>query len=177
MHGGSAGGAAHRTRSCPWPTASSNGTEGAGGAVGQQRDLRAVGEARRERLEDHIGKELGVDAQEATLVPQRAAGVQLRLLHPPRPQDAANARLLDQSAQLINQEVHFWQPLDICDRILKLLRDHLEETSSSGESKVFYKKMKGDYYRYLAEFQSSAGRQDAAKCSRSPCVATCRACV
>ena len=49
---------------------------------------------------------------------------------------------------------------DICDRILKLLRDHLEETSSSGESKVFYKKMKGDYYRYLAEFKGGEARKE-----------------
>ena len=52
---------------------------------------------------------------------------------------------------------------DICDRILKLLRDHLEETSSSGESKVFYKKMKGDYYRYLAEFKGGEARKNAAE--------------
>merc|ERR1712216_1048950 len=52
---------------------------------------------------------------------------------------------------------------DICDRILKLLRDHLEETSSSGESKVFYKKMKGDYYRYLAEFKGGEARRNAAE--------------
>ena len=52
---------------------------------------------------------------------------------------------------------------DICDRILKLLRDHLEETSSAGESKVFYKKMKGDYYRYLAEFKGEEARKNAAE--------------
>ena len=52
---------------------------------------------------------------------------------------------------------------DICDRILKLLRDHLDETSSSGESKVFYKKMKGDYYRYLAEFKGGEARKNAAE--------------
>ena len=52
---------------------------------------------------------------------------------------------------------------DICDRILKLLRDHLEETSSAGESKVFYKKMKGDYYRYLAEFKGGEARKNAAE--------------
>jgi hypothetical protein len=40
---------------------------------------------------------------------------------------------------------------DICDRILKLLKDHLEETSAAGESKVFYKKMKvGTFTRSCA---------------------------
>ena len=52
---------------------------------------------------------------------------------------------------------------DICDRILKLLKDHLEETSATGDSKVFYKKMKGDYYRYLAEFKGGEARKNAAE--------------
>ena len=52
---------------------------------------------------------------------------------------------------------------DICDRVLRLLRDHLEETSAAGESKVFYKKMKGDYYRYLAEFKGGEARKNAAE--------------
>jgi len=39
----------------------------------------------------------------------------------------------------------------ICDRILGLLAD-LVPLTPSGESKVFYVKMKADYYRYIAEF-------------------------
>lgn len=41
----------------------------------------------------------------------------------------------------------------ICNDILSILDDHLIPGSTSGESKVFYLKMKGDYFRYLAEFQ------------------------
>ena len=41
---------------------------------------------------------------------------------------------------------------DLCDRVLKLIDDYLLKRASSDESKVFYLKMKGDYYRYLAEF-------------------------
>ena len=52
---------------------------------------------------------------------------------------------------------------DICSSILKLLDDHLIPTASSGESKVFYLKMKGDYHRYLAEFKTGADRKDAAE--------------
>merc|ERR1712113_129026 len=40
----------------------------------------------------------------------------------------------------------------ICDTILGLLDNNLITKASSGESKVFYQKMKADYYRYIAEF-------------------------
>ena len=45
---------------------------------------------------------------------------------------------------------------DVCSSILQLLDDHLIPTASSGESKVFYLKTKGDYHRYLAEQQDRA---------------------
>ncbi|XP_052202411.1 14-3-3-like protein B [Diospyros lotus] len=51
----------------------------------------------------------------------------------------------------------------ICDGILKLLDSRLIPSASSGDSKVFYLKMKGDYHRYLAEFKSGADRKDAAE--------------
>ncbi|KAH9549905.1 hypothetical protein CY35_10G043600 [Sphagnum magellanicum] len=51
----------------------------------------------------------------------------------------------------------------ICDSILKLLDTHLIPTSTTGESKVFYLKMKGDYHRYLAEFRTGAERKEAAE--------------
>lgn len=51
----------------------------------------------------------------------------------------------------------------ICDTILKLLDSHLIPSSTSGESKVFYLKMKGDYHRYLAEFKAGAERKEAAE--------------
>merc|ERR1712023_224460 len=44
----------------------------------------------------------------------------------------------------------------ICDEILKLLKDCLIPSSTSGESKVFYYKMQGDYYRYIAEYTQGA---------------------
>lgn len=45
---------------------------------------------------------------------------------------------------------------DICQDVLGLLDKHLVPKASPAESKVFYLKMKGDYYRYLAEVASSA---------------------
>jgi hypothetical protein len=40
---------------------------------------------------------------------------------------------------------------EICQDVLDLLDKHLIVKASNAESKVFYLKMKGDYYRYLAE--------------------------
>lgn len=40
---------------------------------------------------------------------------------------------------------------DICNDVLSLLEKFLIPNASQPESKVFYLKMKGDYYRYLAE--------------------------
>ncbi|XP_028810088.1 14-3-3 protein beta/alpha-1-like [Denticeps clupeoides] len=43
---------------------------------------------------------------------------------------------------------------EICNEVLELLSKYLIENSTQAESKVFYLKMKGDYYRYLAEVAS-----------------------
>jgi len=50
----------------------------------------------------------------------------------------------------------------ICDEILQLIDGSLIPTSTSGECKVFYYKMKGDYYRYIAEFTEGEGKTGAA---------------
>ncbi|KAK9228570.1 hypothetical protein WN944_021522 [Citrus x changshan-huyou] len=52
---------------------------------------------------------------------------------------------------------------DVCGSILKLLDSHLVPSATAGESKVFYLKMKGDYYRYLAEFKVGDERKAAAE--------------
>ncbi|XP_030642051.1 tyrosine 3-monooxygenase/tryptophan 5-monooxygenase activation protein, theta polypeptide b [Chanos chanos] len=48
---------------------------------------------------------------------------------------------------------------DICNDVLELLSKYLIENSSNAESKVFYLKMKGDYYRYLAEVASGDNKK------------------
>ena len=53
----------------------------------------------------------------------------------------------------------------ISDDILSVLDKHLIPSASSGESKVFYYKMKGDYHRYLAEFSQGDVRENATKAS------------
>ena len=50
----------------------------------------------------------------------------------------------------------------ICEDILQVLDTHLIPSAASGESKVFYHKMKGDYHRYLAEFATGEKRKDSA---------------
>ncbi|GMG98530.1 hypothetical protein Nepgr_000370 [Nepenthes gracilis] len=50
---------------------------------------------------------------------------------------------------------------NICSDIMLVINEHLIPSSSAGESTVFYYKMKGDYYRYLAEFKTGNERKDA----------------
>lgn len=45
---------------------------------------------------------------------------------------------------------------DICNEVLALLDKHLIQKANAVESKVFYLKMKGDYFRYLAEVSATA---------------------
>lgn len=48
----------------------------------------------------------------------------------------------------------------ICQEILGLLDEYLIPAASLPESKVFYYKMKGDYYRYIAEFSSEEKKSE-----------------
>merc|ERR1711941_163399 len=54
----------------------------------------------------------------------------------------------------------------ICDTILALLDGNLISKASTGESKVFYQKMKADYYRYIAEFSDGDAKAKAAENAR-----------
>ncbi|XP_065705787.1 LOW QUALITY PROTEIN: 14-3-3 protein beta/alpha [Patagioenas fasciata] len=48
---------------------------------------------------------------------------------------------------------------DICNDVLELLDKYLIVNATQPESKVFYLKMKGDYYRYLSEVASGDNKQ------------------
>ncbi|KAF2863618.1 14-3-3 family protein [Piedraia hortae CBS 480.64] len=50
----------------------------------------------------------------------------------------------------------------VCQDVLDVLDESLIPKAETGESKVFYHKMKGDYHRYLAEFASGDKRKTAA---------------
>merc|ERR1711939_331922 len=52
---------------------------------------------------------------------------------------------------------------NICNDVLTVLDRHLVPSSTTGESKVFYYKMKGDYQRYLAEFSTGSQRKESAE--------------
>merc|ERR1712039_494272 len=54
----------------------------------------------------------------------------------------------------------------ICDTILGLLDGNLINKASTGESKVFYQKMKADYYRYIAEFRDGDEKKKASENAR-----------
>ena len=49
---------------------------------------------------------------------------------------------------------------DICNDVLKLLDDPLIPNSKNPEARVFFMKMKGDYFRYLGEFTTGDKRKN-----------------
>mmetsp|Transcript_3639 Transcript_3639/g.5598 ORF Transcript_3639/g.5598 Transcript_3639/m.5598 type:complete len:238 (+) Transcript_3639:28-741(+) len=55
---------------------------------------------------------------------------------------------------------------EICQAVLSLLEEKLVPASSGGEPKVFYLKMAGDYYRYIAEFSADSKKDQAAQNAR-----------
>merc|ERR1712118_4499 len=71
-----------------------------------------------------------------------------------------NATRIKKYRSVVEKELN-----DICNSILGLLDTYLIPSSTSGESKVFYLKMKGDYHRYLAEFKTGQERKEAAEAS------------
>jgi 14-3-3 protein beta/theta/zeta len=58
--------------------------------------------------------------------------------------------IIKQYREKIEQEL-----CDVCRAVLDLLDSHLIPAAADSDSKVFYLKMKGDYYRYLAEVAST----------------------
>jgi len=69
----------------------------------------------------------------------------------------AQVHLIKEYRQKIEAEL-----AKICEDILECLDGHLIPSAESGESKVFYHKMKGDYHRYLAEFAVGDKRNQSA---------------
>ncbi|XP_058100792.1 14-3-3-like protein D isoform X3 [Magnolia sinica] len=68
-----------------------------------------------------------------------------------------NARRIKEYRQKVESEL-----TSICNDIMTVIDEHLIPSSTAGESTVFYYKMKGDYYRYLAEFKNGNEKKEAA---------------
>ncbi|KGN52521.2 14-3-3-like protein GF14 iota [Cucumis sativus] len=68
-----------------------------------------------------------------------------------------NVKLIKSYRQKVEEELS-----KICIDILTIIDKHLIPSSTSSEASVFYYKMKGDYYRYLAEFKTDQERKEAA---------------
>ncbi|XP_012445708.1 14-3-3-like protein D [Gossypium raimondii] len=68
-----------------------------------------------------------------------------------------NVKKIKTSRQKVESELS-----SICKDIMGVINEHLIPSCSGGESTVFYYKMKGDYYRYLAEFKMGDERKEAA---------------
>lgn len=56
---------------------------------------------------------------------------------------------------------------EFCYKMLHLIDNYLLKKASSDEAKVFYLKMKGDYFRYIAEYTSSEKNKEIANNSRN----------
>ncbi|KAK5075920.1 14-3-3 protein [Exophiala xenobiotica] len=69
----------------------------------------------------------------------------------------SQVKLIKEYRQKIEEELG-----KICEDILEVLDQHLIASAKTGESKVFYHKMKGDYHRYLAEFAIAEKRKGSA---------------
>jgi|EP00036_Acanthoecidae_sp_10tr_P007882 14-3-3 protein beta/theta/zeta len=72
--------------------------------------------------------------------------------------DHAKQGIAQQYRERIEQELK-----RICKDVLELLDEHLIKKASTPDSKVFYLKMKGDYFRYLAEVASADSRAETVK--------------
>lgn len=64
--------------------------------------------------------------------------------------------VLDQLKKKIESELESY-----CNEVLELLDEILIKNTNDAEGRVFFYLMKGDYYRFIAEYTSKAGRNKA----------------
>nr|ACU22928.1 unknown [Glycine max] len=69
-----------------------------------------------------------------------------------------NVKLIKSYCQKVEEELS-----KICGDTLTIIDQHLIPSPGSAEASVFYYKMKGDYFRYLAEFKTDQERKEAAE--------------
>jgi len=68
--------------------------------------------------------------------------------------DSGKTTLAKEYREKIEKELN-----DICKEVLDLLDKHLIPNATPADSKVFYLKMKGDYFRYLAEVATGEDKE------------------
>jgi len=76
--------------------------------------------------------------------------------------NAENAKFANAYRKKVEAELD-----DICKNILALLDDGLIGKATTGEPKVFYLKMKADYYRYIAEYSTGDAKAKASNDAKS----------
>ncbi|XP_032392226.1 14-3-3-like protein [Etheostoma spectabile] len=74
----------------------------------------------------------------------------------------AKSALAKEYKETIEKELN-----DICKEVLDLLDKHLIPNAKPADSSVFYLKMKGDYYRYLAEVATGEKKEEIINSSRA----------
>jgi len=82
------------------------------------------------------------------------------LLEKKEGQTSRHLRLMQVQKDRIVQELD-----NVCKDVVEMMETHLLPSASPGEETVFYCKMKGDYYRYLAEFTKNKGSHNYASLS------------
>uniref|UniRef100_A0A8C4EZI8 Tyrosine 3-monooxygenase/tryptophan 5-monooxygenase activation protein, beta polypeptide a n=1 Tax=Dicentrarchus labrax TaxID=13489 RepID=A0A8C4EZI8_DICLA len=76
---------------------------------------------------------------------------------------AAMKAVTEQGSELSNEERNL---LSVAYKNVNLLDKFLIPNATPAESKVFYLKMKGDYFRYLSEVASGDSKKDTVACSQ-----------
>ena len=71
-------------------------------------------------------------------------------------QGSKHLAVLDQLKKKIESELESY-----CNEVLELLDEILIKNTNDAEGRVFFYLMKGDYYRFIAEYASEAGRNKA----------------
>lgn len=69
--------------------------------------------------------------------------------------DSSKAAITKEYRKIVERELE-----SICKDVLDLLENTLIPQSTKEESQVFYLKMKGDYYRYTAEYKQESEKQE-----------------
>jgi len=72
--------------------------------------------------------------------------------------NSSNVSLAGQYRKQVEEELN-----KICHEILSLLDEYLIKAATTSESRVFYYKMKGDYFRYISEFSPEGQKDEPAK--------------